>query len=231
MQRWQEGCTNAARLTQDSAIGLPRQATVRTSAAAHLGDQRPAANRSESEQADLTRILDRCTQPRTVDQLVSDFAGRLRQRQGQHSTPGRSRRARDTLSHSSGAVERQHHQKAIKRALYGRAKLDLPRHRVPLAVSQSHPADHKLCAEPEQPSIDKRAASPGSHRPGRSRWRAGSRCWSWSPYRPPSRRRSWTSPATPPSSPAPRTTPCPPWKATRDDHHRRRHRPLHPDPA
>jgi transposase len=45
---------------------------------------RPAAERTDRKQADLARILERCDSLRTVDRLVSDFAGTLRQRQGQH---------------------------------------------------------------------------------------------------------------------------------------------------
>jgi hypothetical protein len=45
---------------------------------------RPAAKRTEQDQADLARILARCPILRTVDQLVSDFAGMLPYRQGQH---------------------------------------------------------------------------------------------------------------------------------------------------
>jgi hypothetical protein len=45
---------------------------------------RPAAERTEQEQTDLTRILDRCQTLRTVDRLVGDFAGMLRERRGRH---------------------------------------------------------------------------------------------------------------------------------------------------
>jgi len=45
---------------------------------------RPAAERTDREQSDLARVLQRCDSLRTVDELVSDFAGMLRQRQGQH---------------------------------------------------------------------------------------------------------------------------------------------------
>lgn len=45
---------------------------------------RPAVERTEREQADLARILQRCDSLRIVDRLVSDFAGMLRQRQGRH---------------------------------------------------------------------------------------------------------------------------------------------------
>jgi hypothetical protein len=45
---------------------------------------RPIVERTEQEQADLTRILGRCQVLRRIDELVSDFAGMLRQRQGQH---------------------------------------------------------------------------------------------------------------------------------------------------
>ncbi|WP_203859694.1 transposase [Plantactinospora mayteni] len=45
---------------------------------------RPASERSDDEQRGLARILARCDSLSTVEQLVSDFTGMLRQRQGQH---------------------------------------------------------------------------------------------------------------------------------------------------
>lgn len=45
---------------------------------------RPAAERTGRERADLDRILLRCDSLRIVDQLVSDFAGMLRQLRGRH---------------------------------------------------------------------------------------------------------------------------------------------------
>jgi hypothetical protein len=45
---------------------------------------RPATERTEHEQTDLTRILDRCQTPQTVDRPVGDVAGMLRERRGRH---------------------------------------------------------------------------------------------------------------------------------------------------
>jgi transposase len=89
---------------------------------------RPAAERTDREQGDLPRIFERCDSLRTVDELVSDFAGMLRQLRLQHldtwisrapasgsrgwpaSPPGLVRdydavRNGLTLPYSSGAVE------------------------------------------------------------------------------------------------------------------------------
>ncbi|WP_443111254.1 transposase [Amycolatopsis sp. A1MSW2902] len=94
---------------------------------------------------------------RTVDQLVSDFAGMLRQRQGQHLNPWvAAAQASDisqlrgfadgllkdydavrnglTLEWSSGAVEGAICRlKAIKRRCFGRANFDLLRRLVLLS--------------------------------------------------------------------------------------------------
>ncbi|MGC4854408.1 ISL3 family transposase [Micromonospora sp. DT4] len=118
---------------------------------------RPAAERTAREHADLARILERCDSLRTVDRLVSDFAGMLRQRQGQHLdtwiTQARSSTVAQlagfasgllkdydavrnglTLPYSSGAVEGNVGRlKTIKRQMYGRANFDLLRLRVILA--------------------------------------------------------------------------------------------------
>lgn len=175
--RWQEGCTNAARLAAElrerGYRGSERSVrrllhTWRTSATPPTATPttapkprqvtgwiiRLAADRTESEQADLTRVLDRCPTLRTVDQLVSDFGGMLRQRHGQHlDTWIAAAQASDipqlqgfaagllkdydavrnglTLAWSSGAVEGNVTKlKAIKRAMYGRANFDLLRRRV-----------------------------------------------------------------------------------------------------
>jgi transposase len=106
-QRWQEGCTNAARLAHELRArgyrGAERSVrrllqAWRTSSTPPSADPsathtprevtgwiiRPAAERTEQEQTDLTRILDRCQTLRTVDRLVGDFAGMLRERRGRH---------------------------------------------------------------------------------------------------------------------------------------------------
>lgn len=175
--RWQEGCTNAARLAAElrergyrgsqrsvrrllhtwRANATPPTATPTTTPKPREVTGwiiRPIADRSESEQADLGRILDRCPVLRTVDQLVSDFGGMLRHRQGQHldtwiAAAGASGvsplqgfatgllkdydavRNGLTLNWSSGAVEGNVTRlKALKRAMYGRASFDLLRRRV-----------------------------------------------------------------------------------------------------
>jgi transposase len=118
---------------------------------------RPAAERTDREQADLARTLERCDSLRTVDELVSDFASMLRQRQGQHLDTWITRARASgvaqlagfaaglvkdydavrnglTLPYSSGAVEGNVCRlKAIKRQMYGRANFDLLRLRVVLA--------------------------------------------------------------------------------------------------
>jgi hypothetical protein len=118
---------------------------------------RPAGERTEDEQRGLARILERCDSLRAVDRLVSDFAGMLRQRQGQHLdtwitqakhsgvaqlagfTAGLIKdydavRNGLTLPYISGAVEGNVCRlKAIKRQMYGRANFDLLRLRVVLA--------------------------------------------------------------------------------------------------
>jgi transposase len=180
VQRWQEGCTNAARLAEElrargyrgtdrsvrrllqtwRANATPPSATpVSTPKPGQVTGWiiRPAAKRTEQEQADLARILDRCSTLRTVDQLVSDFAGMLRQRQGQHLDTWIARaQASDiaqlqgfaagllkdydavrnglTLPWSSGAVEGAVCKlKSIKRQMFGRANFDLLRRRVLLS--------------------------------------------------------------------------------------------------
>jgi transposase len=179
-QRWQQGCTNAAWLAKElrergyrgSERSVRRllhtwraSATPPTAIPAITAKPqqvvgwiiRPVADRSEEEQADLTRILDRCPTLRTVDQLVSDFAGMLRQRQGQHldtwiaqaqaseisqmeGFAGGLLKDYDavrnglTLAWSSGAVEGAVGKlKSIKRQMFGRANFDLLRRRVLLS--------------------------------------------------------------------------------------------------
>jgi hypothetical protein len=110
-RHWQEGCTNAAILAAElrergyrggQRSVRRRLQTWRTGATPPTATPvvtpkprevtgwiiRPAVDRTESDQADLTRILERCPVLRTVDQLVSDFGGMLRQRRGQHLDRG-----------------------------------------------------------------------------------------------------------------------------------------------
>ena len=49
---------------------------------------RLAENLSADDHADLRRVLDRCPAPHTVNTLVGDFAGMVRQGHGQHPSPG-----------------------------------------------------------------------------------------------------------------------------------------------
>lgn len=179
-QRWQEGCTNAARLAQElrdrgyrgsdrsvrrllctwRADATPPAATPVTTPKPRQVTGwiiRPVPDRTEQEQADLARILQRCQTLRTLDQLVSDFGGMLRQRHGQHlDTWIATAQASDipaiqgfaagllkdydavrnglTLTWSSGGVEGNVTKlKAVKRAMYGRANFDLLRRRVLLS--------------------------------------------------------------------------------------------------
>ncbi|SPL98724.1 Mobile element protein [[Actinomadura] parvosata subsp. kistnae] len=176
-QRWQEGCTNAAWLTQElrqrgyrgsertvrrllhtwrDNVTPPSATPVSTPKPRQVTGWiiRPADKRSEQEQADLAQILDRCQTLKAVDQLVSDFAGMLRHRQGQHldtwianaQTSGITQmqgfadgllkdydavRNGLTLDWNSGAVEGAVCRiKAIKRQMYGRANFELLRRRV-----------------------------------------------------------------------------------------------------
>ncbi|MDT5030759.1 MAG: hypothetical protein QOC94_930 [Actinoplanes sp.] len=178
--RWEQGCTNAVQLTTElrergyrgsartvrRLLQTWRDGTIKPTAVAAVAPKprevtgwiiRPAAERTDREQADLARILDRCDSLRTVDELVSDFAGMLRQRQGQHLdtwiTQARASAVAQlagfaagllkdydavrnglTLPYNSGAVEGNVCRlKAIKRQMYGRANFDLLRLRVVLA--------------------------------------------------------------------------------------------------
>ena len=180
-QRWQEGCTNAARLTGElrergyrgstrtvrRLLHTWRAGTTPPSATPITAPKprtvtgwiiRPAVDRSESEQADLARILESCPALRAVDELVGDFGGMLRQRQGQYlDTWIAKAQATDiaplrgfaaglikdydavrnglTLAWSSGAVEGTVTKiKAVKRAMYGRANFDLLRRRILLGT-------------------------------------------------------------------------------------------------
>lgn len=176
-QRWQEGCANAARLAMELRergyrgsersvrrllqrwrIGRTPPAVVAPSTPKPRQVTgwiiRPAADRSDEEQANLARILERCQALRTVEQLVSDFGGMLRQRHGHHLDTWISKAQTSdisqiqgfaaglvkdydavrnglTLSWSSGAVEGNVTRlKAIKRSMYGRANFDLLKRRV-----------------------------------------------------------------------------------------------------
>lgn len=176
-ERWRQGCTNARRLfgelrergyrgserhvrrllhTWRESSTPPAATPITTPEPRQVTGWiiRPAHKRTESDQADLTRILDRCPVLRTVDQLVSDFGGMLRHRRGQHldtwitaaETSGISQlqgfaaglvkdydavRNGLTLSWSSGAVEGIVTKlKALKRATCGRANFDLLRRRL-----------------------------------------------------------------------------------------------------
>ncbi|BCJ51814.1 transposase [Actinoplanes sp. NBRC 14428] len=106
-ERWQQGCTNAARLTTElrehgyqgsernvrrllqawrAGIVSPTSIAVNTAKPRQVTGWiiRPAAERTARETADLNRILNRCDTLRTVNYLVGDFGGMLRHRQGQH---------------------------------------------------------------------------------------------------------------------------------------------------
>ena len=179
-ERWEQGCTNAKWLTTElrergyrgsersvrRLLHTWRDGTIKPAAMTAVAPKprevtgwiiRPVAERTDREHADLARILQRCDSLRTVDQLVSDFAGMLRHRQGQHldtwiaqgqasGVPHLAGFAAGllkdydavrnglTLPWSSGAVEGNVCKlKAIKRQMYGRANFDLLRRRVILA--------------------------------------------------------------------------------------------------
>jgi transposase len=147
MQTWRDGAIKPAAMT--AVAPKPREVNGWII--------RPAAERTDGEQADLDRILQRRESLRIVVRLVGDFAGMLRQRQGQHLDTWIARgQASGTaqlagfaagllkdydavrnglaLSFSSGAVEGNVCRlKAIKRQMYGRANFDLLRRRVILA--------------------------------------------------------------------------------------------------
>lgn len=179
-RRWEEGCVNARRLHQEvrergfrgsersvrrllqgwrASVTPPSQVPAAAPRPREVIGWiiRPAVERDVQEKADLARILDRCPILRKVDQLVSDFAGMLRQRQGQHldswvtaaqaSDIAQMRSFADgllkdydavrnglTLEWSSGAVEGAVCRlKAIKRRCFGRANFDLLRRLVLLS--------------------------------------------------------------------------------------------------
>nr|WP_246281871.1 ISL3 family transposase [Fodinicola acaciae] len=107
IRRWEEGWTNAARLTEElRAIGyrgtersVRRQlqewrttATPPSAIPPATPTPRevtgwiilPANKTTDKERADLTRILDRCDTLRNANKLVSDFAGMLREHRANH---------------------------------------------------------------------------------------------------------------------------------------------------
>lgn len=125
VKRWEEGCTNAAilatELRERGHRGAARSVcrllhTWRTGATPPTAIPvvtskprevtgwiiRPAVDRTESDQADLTRMLERCPVLRTVDQLVGDFGGMLRQRRSQHL----DRRSPGERIHSTPRIRR-----------------------------------------------------------------------------------------------------------------------------
>lgn len=179
-ERWEQGCTNAVTLTTElrergcrgsartvrRLLQAWRDGTIKPTAVAPVAPKprevtgwiiRPAGERTDREQADLARILQRCDSLGTTDELVSDFAGMLRERQGQHLDSWIAQAKHSgvaqlagfaaglvkdydavrnglTLPYSSGAVEGNVCRlKAIKRQMYGRANFDLLRLRVVLA--------------------------------------------------------------------------------------------------
>lgn len=175
--RWEQGCTNATLLTAElrergyrgsartvrRLLQAWRDGTINPAAVTPVAPKprevtgwiiRPAGERTDRETENLNRVLQRCDSLRTVDRLVSDFGGMLRQRQGQHlDTWIAQARASEvaqlagfaaglvkdydavrnglTLPYSSGAVEGNVCRlKTIKRQMYGRANFDLLRLRV-----------------------------------------------------------------------------------------------------
>ncbi|WP_298798378.1 hypothetical protein [Pseudonocardia sp. 73-21] len=104
--RWQEGCTNAMRLTQELRergyrgsersvrrllqawrAGATPVATPTSPPTPHQVTGwiiRPTSERTKHDHAALTRIIDRCPILRVLDQLVGDFGGMLRHLHGQH---------------------------------------------------------------------------------------------------------------------------------------------------
>jgi transposase len=109
LQRWEQGCSNAEtlfiELTERGYKGSARsvrrlmetwRAVVSPQAAITAAQRppkprdiaatmmRPIAKRSDDENAQLQRILDRCDTLAQIDKLVSDFAGMARERHGHH---------------------------------------------------------------------------------------------------------------------------------------------------
>ena len=178
--RWEQDCTNAVELTAEirqrgyrgsersvrDLVSTWRTSSVPPSAApvrpptprqVTMLMMRPRHRLTVEELEQLRDLLGRCETLRAVNDLVSDFAGMARRRQGQHlNTWIAAAQASDipqlrgfatgllsdydavraglTLHWSSGAVEGNVTRiKAIKRQMYGRANFDLLRRRVLLA--------------------------------------------------------------------------------------------------
>lgn len=106
-RRWEEGVTNAVQLTTelraqgyrgsersvrrllqdwrgDVKDAQPKSTVICKPREMTMWMMRPAEKLSADDQANLLRILDGCPTLNTVNTLVSDFAGMVRQRQGQH---------------------------------------------------------------------------------------------------------------------------------------------------
>lgn len=108
LQRWEQGCTNPETLhpeltgrgykgsaravrrlletwratsPQAAITAAKRPPTPRTITAIMM---RPIADRSDDENAQLKRILERCDTLKRINELVSDFAGMARERHGRH---------------------------------------------------------------------------------------------------------------------------------------------------
>jgi transposase len=178
--RWEQDCTNAVELTAEirrrgyrgsersvrdlvstwrTSPAPPSPTPLRppTSRQVTMLMMRPRHKLTTDEDEQLHDVLGRCETLRTVNELVSDFAGMARGRHGHHlntwiATAQASGvpqlrgfatglladydavRAGLTLPWSSGAVEGNVTRiKAIKRQMYGRANFDLLRRRVLLA--------------------------------------------------------------------------------------------------
>jgi transposase len=178
--RWEQDATNAVELTAEirhrgyrgsersvrDLVSAWRTSPVRpsptpvrplTSRQVTMLMMRPRQKLTPDELVQLREVLDRCGALRSVEELVTDFAGMARRRHGHHldgwiaaaqasDLPPLRRfatglladydavRAGLTLHWSSGAVEGNVTKiKAIKRQMYGRANFDLLRRRVLLA--------------------------------------------------------------------------------------------------
>jgi transposase len=178
--RWEQNCTNAVELAAEirqrgyrgsersvrdlvsswrTSPAPPSPTPLRppTSRQVTMLMMRPRHKLTTDEREQLRTVLGRCEILRTVNELVSDFVGIARQRQGQHLNAWiAAAQASEiaplrgfatglladydavlaglTLPWSSGAVEGNVTRiKAIKRQMYGRANFDLLRRRVLLA--------------------------------------------------------------------------------------------------
>jgi transposase len=127
-QRWQEGCVNAARLTEEvrsrgyrgsersvrRLLQSWRSGEIRPSAmpvTTHTPRDvtgwmiRPTAELTDQERSDLAGVLDRCPELRTVNQLVGDFAGMVRELRGQHLDSWISKAHASGITHLSGFAD------------------------------------------------------------------------------------------------------------------------------